>query len=72
MSFTFEGYDYKIYIILDASHMLKLGRNTLNDLGVFVDGDNQEMKSRHIQNLRELQEHEGLTFGNKLSKSNIY
>ena len=52
--------------------MLQLERSALSDLGVFVDGDNQEIKWSHIQNLQEFQEQEGLTFGNKLSKSNIY
>ena len=71
-SFNFDGYDYKIYFILDACHMLKLGRNALSDLGVFVDGDGQKIKWSHIQNLHDLQEEEGLTFGNKLSKSSIH
>ena len=51
--------------------MLKLGGNALSDLVVFVDRDNQEIKWCHIQNLHELKELDGLTFENKLSKSNI-
>ena len=60
--FSFEGHDYKVYFILDGSHMLKLSRYALGDLGTFVDGENHEIIWSYIQNLQELQEQEGLTF----------
>ena len=72
-SFSFEVFDYKLYFIMGPCHcMLKLARNALSDVGVVVNGNNREIKWKHIQNLPELQEEEGLTFGNKLSKSNIF
>ena len=49
-SFSFEGFDYKLYFIIDpCHHMLKLARTALSDAGVFVDGNNHEIKWKHIQ-----------------------
>ena len=36
-SFTHEGFGYKLYSTPDPPHMLKLVRNALGELGVFVD-----------------------------------
>ena len=51
--------------------MMKLGRNALSDLSVFVDDEGKHIRWQHIKDLAELQDKEGLTFGNKLSSRNI-
>jgi hypothetical protein len=70
-SFNFPGFDHPLLFILDPPHMLKLGRNAFSDLGVFIDGDENEIRWQHIKDLVELQEQEGLKLGNKLSRRNI-
>ena len=51
--------------------MLKLARNSLNDLGIFIDDDSHYNKWSYIKALFELQELEGLKFANKLSRKHI-
>ena len=36
-AFTFPGYSYDLVFTPDACHMLKLARNALSDLNVFLD-----------------------------------
>ena len=56
-----------VFIILDPCHMLKLARNALAHLGTIVDGDGNLIRWQHIEELKKLQEVEGLNLGNKLS-----
>ena len=51
--------------------MLKLGRNALADLGSFTDDENRKIEWRFIAALHEVQEEEGLKFGNKISAKHI-
>ena len=51
--------------------MLKLARNALADVGEFVDDNGKTIKWTHIKFLHEIQEDEGLKFGNKISKGHI-
>ena len=51
--------------------MVKLARNALADVGEFVDDNGKTMKWTHIKLLHEIQEGEGLKFGNKISKGHI-
>lgn len=60
-----------IYFIPDPCHMLKLARNALADVGTFLDGQKQVIKWEHIANLQDIQEMEGLKFGNKLSNHHL-
>ena len=66
-----DFFDHKLFFIADACHMLKLARNALADLKVFIDNDGKAIKWDHISCLQKLQEDEGLKFGNKLSKSHL-
>jgi hypothetical protein len=68
--FSFNGQRY--LFTPDPPHMLKLARNALSDLGVFVDGDGNEIKWQYIQNLHEEQYSIGLKFGNKLSRRHVF
>ena len=70
-SFTHEAYDYKIYFTPDPPHMLKLTRNALGDLRVFMDYQNRSIEWRFITSLHAEQTKEGLKFANKLSNSHI-
>ena len=36
-SFSYEAYDHPLFFIADACHMLKLARNALADVNIFVD-----------------------------------
>ena len=60
-----------IFLISDAVHMLKLGRNALSELEYFVDGENRLIEWKFIGLLHDVQEEEGLQFGNKLSAKHI-
>ena len=51
--------------------MLKLAWNALADVGEFVDNEGKVIKWRHIKLFHEIQENEGLKFGNKISKGYI-
>ena len=51
--------------------MLKLGRNALSELEYFVDGENRLIEWKFIGLLHDVQEEEGLQFGNKLSAKHI-
>ncbi len=61
---------WKIYVILDVSHMLKLVRNVLgrHDL---IDLDRREISWRFIQALHKIQSSEGLRAGTRLGKAHI-
>ena len=51
----------KIYIFLDACHMIKLVRNTMLDWKVLKDKDGNAIKWQFVEELHKLQESEGLT-----------
>ena len=58
----------KVYIFLDACHMIKLVRNTFSDWNVLKDKDGQNIEWKFLEELNELQEREGLRLANKLCK----
>ena len=60
----------KIYVLLDACHMLKLMRNTLSTC-VMKDKDGNEIKWVYIERLHQLQQKEGLRAGNKVRASHM-
>ena len=61
----------KIYIFLDACHMIKLVRNTMSDWKIFKDKDGNTIKWEFLEELHKLQESEGLHLANKLRTSHI-
>ena len=61
----------KIYIFLDACHMIKLVRNTMSDWKIFKDKDGNTIKLEFLEELHKLQESEGLHLANKLRTSHI-
>jgi len=67
--FNFNG--HTVYFTPDGCHMLKLARNAFADVKEFKDGDGNMIKWKHIQVLHSIQDHEGLKFANKLSKSHV-
>ena len=38
-TFSYSAYDYTLYFFADPPHMLKLARNGLGELKVFIDSD---------------------------------
>ena len=61
----------KIYIFLDACHMIKLVRNTMSDWKVLHDKDDSTIKWQYVVQLQELQDAEGLHLANKLRKAHV-
>ncbi len=61
----------KIYIFLDACHMIKLVRNTLSDWKVMKDSNGNTIDWKFIEELHKLQETEVLRQGNKLQSAHI-
>ena len=55
----------KVYILLDACHMIKLVRNTWSDWKVLQDEDGDTIEWKYIAKLHESQEQEGLRLANK-------
>ena len=70
-SLSHDTYDHPLFFIPDACHMLKLARNSLAGLKVFLDDAKCEVKWDHIKILHAFQEDEGLKIGNKLAKGHI-
>ena len=66
--FSFGSCNHLLNFIPDACHMLKLARNSLADVGEFIDSDGNTIKWKHIKLLHEIQENEGLKFGKKFQK----
>ena len=60
-----------VFAILDPSHMLKLARNALAQLGSFVDSEGNDIKWSHIEHLQNLQVKEGLNLANKLTTNHL-
>ncbi|CAB3983913.1 Hypothetical predicted protein [Paramuricea clavata] len=63
--------NYYVYVILDPCHMLKLARNALGSLKSLVDEDDNLIQWNFFQSLDKMQESEGFTLGNRLSKQHI-
>ena len=61
----------KIYIFLDACHMIKLVRNTMSEWKVLKDMDGNTIEWKFLEELHELQESEGLRLANKLRSAHI-
>ena len=61
----------KIYVFLDACHMIKLVRNTISDWKVMKDSDGNTIDWKFIEELHKLQEMEGLRLANKLRSAHI-
>lgn len=57
--------------LLDPCHMFKLVRNSLGNLGTFLDGKGNTIEWEFIKRLHKLQEKEGLHLGNKLRAAHI-
>ena len=70
-SFMYTGYEHKLFFTPDPPHMLKLARNALCELGVFIDGEGKIVQWSFIQKLHEEQTLQGLKFANKLSSNHI-
>ena len=51
--------------------MLKLARNALCHLGCFVDGQKRLVEWKYFELLHQVQQNEGLKFGNKISNSHV-
>ena len=62
----------KIYIFVDACHMIKLVRNTISDWKVLQDENGNQIKWEFMIRLQELQESEGLHLANKLRPASSY
>lgn len=62
----------KVFIFLDASHMLKLVRNTLGTCKTLIDSSGEEIQWQYLEELHKLQAAEGFHLGNKLSIRHIH
>jgi len=63
--------DWKVYIVFDPAHMLKLMRNTLAEKGILTDDNGNQIRWQHVKDLHELQDKEGLKAANKLKRAHI-
>ena len=61
----------KIYVFLDACHMIKLVRNTMSDWKILKDKHGSAINWEYLVKLQELQESEGLHLANKLRAAHI-
>lgn len=60
----------KIYVLLDAAHMLKLARNTIGSRDL-IDGDGGIISWRYFQALYDAQKFLSYNLGNKLTKAHM-
>ncbi|KAM7281981.1 hypothetical protein ISCGN_002139 [Ixodes scapularis] len=63
-----EDCQNKVFVILDACHMIKLVRNCLGSVNHLTDIQGLKVKWSYIEALEALQQKEGLHLGNKLTK----
>ena len=63
--------DLNVYIILDICHMLKLARNALGDMNVFVTPKEEKISWEFIKALYDIQQQDILHIGNKLKTKHI-
>lgn len=61
----------KVYVTLDACHMLKLARNALVEMGSFVTEDGEHISWHYINRLMDLQNRLGLHFSNRPSSEHV-
>lgn len=61
----------KVFILLDACHMIKLVRNLFSDLKVLMDVHGNVIKWEHIEELEKLQCEEGLVLANRLKRNHV-
>lgn len=61
----------KVAIFLDACHMLKLVRNMLSEYKILKIPSHGKVMLKHIEDLQSLQDNEGLSLANKLTRSHI-
>ena len=71
MNFYAKSSTSALVIRVDPPHMLKLGRNALAEISVFIDGDGGRIEWIYIERLHALQTEVGLKFANKLSESHL-
>lgn len=64
-------YEKPIFVFPDPSHIMKLIRNILAELGILYDENNEEINFSYLKKLNELQENEGLHLCNKINKRHI-
>lgn len=69
--FNFPSNNDKTYIILDASHMIKLVRNTLARNKILYDGDNSKIQWKYIEELEKFRNESGYILTHKLNKKHI-
>jgi hypothetical protein len=60
-----------IFVVLDASHLIKLARNTLGDLHLLFTEDGRRIEWKFISELEKLQAEEGLHLANKITKQHV-
>ena len=70
-SFPHPATGEDVFAILDPSHMLKLARNALAQLGSFVDSEGNDIKWSHTEHLQNLEVKEGLNLANKLTTNHL-
>lgn len=63
--------DNKIHILLDASHMVKLVRNTLGGWGSIYDHENQLIKWTFLKELVRLEDESGLHCATRLRSRHL-
>lgn len=63
--------DERIYVFLDASHMLKLSRNIIANKKVIYDRDNNPIEWRFIEELEKYQRENKCNVANKINKRHI-
>jgi len=61
-------YENPVFVFPDPSHIRKLIRNTLADIGILYDENNKKINFNYLKKLNELQENEGLHLCNKINK----
>jgi DNA transposase THAP9 len=61
-----------VAVFLDASHMLKLVRNTFENKKIIFDKYNNKISWQFLNKLYKLQQSEGFKFANKVTKRHIY
>lgn len=69
--FVLPGYQRKIYIIIDPSHVLKLVRNTLGNNKILSDGSSDKIEWLYFEVLQQLRADEGFSHVHKLNKQHI-
>lgn len=69
--FKHPSLDCLVFATLDICHMLKLARNALAELGVFVDSEGRKISWELIRKLCEFQDDIGLHLANKVTSHHV-